>query len=349
MRKNFIGKSSTICEEFLDVFLTVLNPDRLIVGRVFLYKNGINSHIVKKFSAKINPSNYKEFLSNSSDFKLKEQKLVEVFKKVNYHVDGYGTQNFSINTSKTGKDVIKNRKYTLVDFIKFKKEINGSICTYTISRRKNEFRIHIGCEIIDNEEKAIEAQDLAYSFLWTLTSAKFKIVINKQTFSEFIKYFDDFSIFVRQETKYGSFIKQTVCEYWVKSDLDIDIWKEIFEDNFRDKDNKRKFFCSAADTTIISRYTLDDNKIYLAAEQSNPYTVDEPITKIDKVYIRYSNRCKEDNILFDVYKDMNTGEIYAIFSNYYSDCSKTKLRKAILADFLNKTGILPKLVIEQDQ
>lgn len=72
MRKNFIGKSSTICEEFLDVFLTVLNPDRLIVGRVFLYKNGINSHIVKKFSAKINPSSYKEFLSNSSDFKLKE-------------------------------------------------------------------------------------------------------------------------------------------------------------------------------------------------------------------------------------------------------------------------------------
>lgn len=95
-------------------------------------------------------------------------------------------------------------------------------------------------------------------------------------------------------------------------------------------------------------YTLDDNKIYLAAEQSNPYIVDEPITKIDKVYIRYSNRCEEDNILFDVHKDMNTGEIYAIFSNYYSDYSKTKLRKAILADFLNKTGILPKLIIEQD-
>lgn len=348
MRKNFIGKSSTICEEFLDVFLTVLNPDRLIVGRVFLYKNVINSHIVKKFSAKINPSSYKEFLSNSSDFKLKEQKLVEVFKKVNYHVDGYGTQNFSINTSKTGKDVIKNRKYTLVDFIKFKKEINGNICTYIIHKHKNDFRIHIKCEITDTEEKAKEAQDLAYSFLWTLTSAKFKIRINKHIFNEFIKYFDDFSIFVCQETKYGSFIKQTICEYWVKSDLDIDIWKEIFEDNFQDKSNKRKFFCSAADTTIISRYTLDDNKIYLAAEQSNPHTVDEPIIKIDKVYIRYSNRCKEDNILFDVYKDMNTGEIYAIFSNYYSDCSKTKLRKAILADFLNKTGILPKLVIEQD-
>lgn len=349
MQKNFIGKSSTICEEFLDVFLAILDPDKLTVGRAFLYKNGINSHIVKKFLTSVSLSNYKEFLNNSSDFQLKEQEPVEVFKKINYHVDGYGTQNFSINVTKTGKDVIKNRKYTLVDFIKFKKEINGNICTYIIHKRKNDFRIHIRCEITDTEEKAKEAQDLAYSFLWTLTSAKFKIGINKQMFSEFIKYFDDFSIFICQETKYGSFIKQTVCEYWVKSDLDIDIWKEIFEDNFWDKGNKRKFFCSAADTTIISRYTLDDNKIYLAAEQSNPHTVDEPITKIDKVYIRYSNKCKEDNILFDVYKDMNTGEIYAIFSNYYSDCSKTKLRKAILADFLNKTDILPKLIIEQDQ
>lgn len=349
MQKNFIGKSSTIREEFLDVFLAILNPDKLTVGRAFLYKNGINSNIVKKFLTSASLSNYKEFLNNSSDFQLKEQKPMEVFKKINYHVDGYGTQNFSINITKTGKDVIKNRKYTLVYFIKFKKEINGNICTYIIYKHKNDFRIHIKCEITDTEEKVKEAQDLAYSFLWTLTSAKFKIRINKHIFNEFIKYFDDFSIFICQETKYGSFIKQTICEYWVKSDLDIDIWKEIFEDNFQDKGNKRKFFCSAPDTTIISRYILDDNKIYLAAEQSNPYTVDESITKIDKVYIRYSNRCKEDNILFDVYKDMNTGEVYAIFSNYYSDCSKTKLRKAILADFLNKTGILPKLIIEQDQ
>ena len=83
MQKNFIGKSSTICEEFLDVFLTILNPDKLTVGKVFLYKNGINSYIVKKFLTSISLSNYKEFLNNSSDFQLKEQKPVEVFKKLN--------------------------------------------------------------------------------------------------------------------------------------------------------------------------------------------------------------------------------------------------------------------------
>ena len=154
-----------IGEGFIDVFLSILNPDKLIASKAFLYKNGINSYIIKKFSTYITRDNYRDFFSNCQDFSLKEQKPREIFKKIDYYVDDYGTQKFNINVIKTNETSIKNRKYTLLKFIKFKKEINGNICSYTIYKHKSNFRINIKCEITDSEEKAIEAQDLALSFI----------------------------------------------------------------------------------------------------------------------------------------------------------------------------------------
>ena len=64
--------------------------------------------------------------------------------------------------------------------------------------------------------------------------------------------------------------------------------------------------------------------------------------------MQYYSNTNEENILLDIYKDLNTNEIYAIFSNYFSDCCEKEKRKAILAAFINKVGVFPKLVIKQD-
>ena len=165
-----------------------------------------------------------------------------------------------------------------------------------------------------------------------------------------LEIFEKFSIFTHQETKYGPFIKYSTNEYWVKSNLEIDIWQEIFENNFKSRDNKYKFFCSDVGTVIYSSYKLEEGKIYFEVEQSNPYSTDKlaTITKIDNLHVQYYSNTNEENILLDIYKDLNTNEIYAIFSNYFSDCCEKEKRKAILAAFINKVGVFPKLVIKQD-